>query len=505
MKIAIILVTLMQEIRRKDGKKGGDYLAFWNKIFQRGKSRADPPIYTGRVATSTSSYGEILSPYRSRTADILAELRRIPDEANAIDFLRKKVPDVSMALWNFVRLSNQGHKMEFFDINNRQNMLKEVEEEWREFAARVNEISNAGLDGLINILHTSAYLFGNQIVEVEVNEDRTDIVDVHVIDPRTITWKLEEREGRKVWVPYQYQGLKGEVSLEKANIFSVPTDPDINDPRGILLLAPALQPTDFQMQTMQDIAAVLHKQGWPRNDIAIDREAVAKTMPAEYKANPLKQIEWYNKIFDDIRRAFETQKPDSDYIHFDDVTVNMTQGANANRSLDVRAITETVDVQILNGLKELGIFAGRSQGKTETWSTVEFKIKVQGILAIQRGSKRLIEEIARLWLRVKGIQAIPVFTYNTIDWQSEMDKIDVKLKQQKFWAINMILKLCSPDKAAQEIIGAEKAYEQTYPEDRVRVSFSAGDGLHGDYDKRKDRLPEESLSRKKVSYLWQKG
>jgi hypothetical protein len=175
-------------------------LAFWNKIFQRGRSRADP-IPTGRKsATGINSHG-ILSPYRSRIADILAELRRIPDEANAIDFLRKKVPDVSMALWNFVRLSNQGHKMEFFDINNRQVMLKDIEEEWREFAARVNEISNAGLDGLVNILHASAYLYGNQIIEVEVNDQRTDIVDVHVIDPRTITWELEEREGRAVWIP----------------------------------------------------------------------------------------------------------------------------------------------------------------------------------------------------------------------------------------------------------------------------------------------------------------
>ena len=84
-------------------------MAFWNKIFQRGRSRADP-IPTGRKsATGINSHG-ILSPYRSRIADILGELRRIPDEANAIDFLRKKVPDVSMALWNFVRLSNQGHK-----------------------------------------------------------------------------------------------------------------------------------------------------------------------------------------------------------------------------------------------------------------------------------------------------------------------------------------------------------------------------------------------------------
>jgi len=119
------------------------------------------------------------------------------------------------------------------------------------------------------------------------------------------------------------------------------------------------------MQVLQDLQMVLHRQGWPRNDIAIDREAVAKTMPAEYKYNALKQLEWYEKIFTQIQKAFQNQKPDSDYIHFDDVTVNMTGGANANRSLDVRAVTETVDVQILNALKQLGTFANRHTGKTK--------------------------------------------------------------------------------------------------------------------------------------------
>jgi len=172
-------------------------MGFWKKLFGRGRnSRADPPIHTGRIADSTSSHAGSFSPYRSRTSDILAELRRIPDEANAIDFLRKKVPDVSMALWNFVRLSNQGHQMQFYDANNREKLLTGLEDEWRDFASRVNAISNAGLDGLINIIHTSAYLFGNQIIEVEVSDDRTDIVDVHVIDPRTITWELEERNGK---------------------------------------------------------------------------------------------------------------------------------------------------------------------------------------------------------------------------------------------------------------------------------------------------------------------
>ena len=473
-------------------------MSIWNKIFgRRSRSRADPPIRAGRMAEATTGYAGNLSPYRSRTASILKELRRIPDEANAIDFLRKKVPDVSMALWNFVRLSNQGHEMHFYDANNRQKLIKELEDEWREFASRINEISNAGLDGLINTLHTSAYLFGNQIIEVEVSEGLTDIVDVHVIDPRTIYWELEEREGKKVWIPYQNQAFKGRVSLEKANIFYVPTDPDINDPRGNLLLAPALQPTDFQMQTLQDLQAVLHRQGWPRNDIAVSRDSVANHMPAEYRVSAKKQHEWYTVIFEQIKDVFRNVKPDSDYVHYDDVTVNMTQGANANRSLDVRAVTETVDVQIMNALKQLGTFVNRHSGRTETYSTVEFSITVNGIKSIQRGSKRLIESIARLWLRVKGIQAIPVFSHNEIDYVSELQRMDIKLKNVELYAKAQACGWISPDRAAQEVMGEDKAYTEV-PTEQIRVSFGVTEDENADQHKHKDK---QAGFGKKVSYL----
>ena len=152
-------------------------MAFWN-WFARGRDRPDRTIPTGRMSAISNRWSKSLSPYRSRTADILGRLRLIRNEADAIDFLKKKTPDVGMAVWNFQRLSNQGHTMKFYAPGGEQEMV-DVEAEWKSFAARINKISNKGLDGLLDILHGSGYVFGNQIIEVEVNADRTDIVDVH--------------------------------------------------------------------------------------------------------------------------------------------------------------------------------------------------------------------------------------------------------------------------------------------------------------------------------------
>lgn len=438
-------------------------------IFKK-RPRAEPyNIQTGRIS-GDGNYYRTLSPFRSRTNDILADLRRIPDEAEAIEFASKKVPDMSIALWNFQRLSNQGHSMKFLDLKG--NTLTSVADDWREFASRINAISNSGLDGLIDIFHKNAFLKGLQMCEVEVNADLTDIVDVYPIDPQTVTWEQEDRDGRKVWVPYQFVGFK-KVDLSKGNIFYVPTDPDNEDPRGNLIMGASLQPIDYQLQSLQDMAAVLRRQGYPRADIEIDRESFIKSLPANIKNDPKKLEESLDKYFYHLRDIMRQLEPTDDYIHYNDTKINQGGSANPARSMDIRAFNEMTDTQVLSGLKQLSIFANRNTGVTESWGTVQFRIYCSGIASIQRGSKRLVEEIARLWLRIKGIQAIPVFTHNTIDWNSEEQRMNVNLMKQEFYAVAQLMGWIDADKAASEAMGVEKAIGER-PIAEVKVHFAMG-------------------------------
>jgi len=455
-------------------------MSFLSKLFSRRKDRADP-IPTGRrTAAGINRWGP-LSPYRSRSMDILKTLRSIPEESQAIDFLKRVSPDLSMAVWNFVRLANQGHQIAFYDINNPKDRLTDVEKKWNEeFAPRVYSLSNSGLDGLIDLLHQTALTKGAMMVEVDVLEDRTDIYDVYVIDPMTIEWEWEERDGRKVLIPYQQQDFK-KVSLEHANFFWNSIDCGIDDPRGTLSLTPALQSIDFQMQILTDLQAVLHHQGFPRQDFSLNRESAMDSAPSECRANPKKMGEYLQARWNEVVGYLRALSPDDDYVHWDDVTINTNQGANANRSLDVRAIDELVSVQVLNGLKQMGILTNRvgGIGETESWGSLTFLIFCQGITNIQRGSKRLIESVARLWCRVHGIQARPVFTHNVVNWENEEQRYKVKLMKQEFYAIAKYLGWIDNDTAAQEVMGVEKAISDMPPE-AIRVSFERGESPDAD-------------------------
>jgi hypothetical protein len=475
-------------------------MSLWDKvtsIFSR-KDRADP-IPTGRrTAAGIDRFG-VLSPYRSRTTDILQTLRRIPEESDAIEFLRRVTPDVSMAIWNFVRLANIGHEMEFYAPNS-ENRLTDVEKDWNEnFAPRVNAMSNAGLDGLIDILHRSAYERGAQAIEVEVNKDRTDIVDVHPIVPQTIEWEWVKRGSTKVLVPFQQQEFE-KVSLENANFFWIPCDPDIDDPRGTLTLTPVIQAMDFYMQILGSIQAILAHQGFPRYDMSMDLEKITSSMPPSVKCDEKKQREWLREYWEQIRSVMGSVKGTDDFIHYDDIAIELLEGANTSRSLDVRAITEMLDTQTLSGTKQLAIFMNRNQGVTESWGSVQFRIYCLGITSVQRGSKRLMEEVARLWLRVKGIQAEPKFTHHTIDWNSEEQRYRVKLMKQEFYAIAAHLGWITNDQAASEVMGVEKAASGMPPE-AIRVSFERGEVPQ---DETKEHVPSGLFRDGKLLHLRRK-
>lgn len=440
--------------------------------FRRGRN-ADRPLRPGRqTAVVDNTYGT-LSPYRSRTSNQLDTLRRIQDKAEAIEFLRHENPDVSMSIWNFIRLANLGHDMEFYGVGprNKGKRLMDVEGRWTEFAASVNSISNSGYDGLIDQLHLSAFTRGAQGVEVEVASSLDDVVDVHVIKPQSVEW--EYNKTLRVWEPFQWQGGK-KVSLLNANFYWVPTDPDIDDPRGNLVMGSVLQAVDFQMQVLSDLQKVIHNQGWPRYDIELDLDRILNSMPAAIKADPQKYRDWINARVAEVQEALRGLEPDDSFAHTNDVKMNK-MGANADKaSVDARAVGEIVDMQLMSGAKQMGIFLNRIVGSTETFSTVQFRIFVQGIKSIQRGSKRLSEEIARIWLRTQGIQAEPKFTHHVIDWQAEEDRVRVKLMWQQFYAIAQLLGWISPDEAAQKGADAAEAYGK--PSENIRASFAVTNG-----------------------------
>lgn len=424
-------------------------MAIWKK-----RAREPTKIPVGRISGTETTSGYI-SSYRNRTTNLLKRLRRTTDAAEAIRLLAREHPDMSMAVGNLIYLSNQGHTMEFSGPGGR---LTQAEEEWKKFCKRVYADSAAGLDGLVNTLHKSSFTRSGMAFEVVVEQSGRDIEDVYPIDPMSIHWEAENRNGRHVFVPYQYDhGRK--IDLSKGNFFWIPFDPDVGSPRGNLMLQSAIQAIDHQMELYQNLNTVLYRIGTPRYDVKIDTQRVADYAPPEARSTPEKLMEYLRKTIDHVREQFRAIGPENDLVHSDDAVIDVVGGGAGMNGVDARSFKEIADTEVLNGTQMLGVLMNRYDSKTNALSSTEFQIMVNKIDARRRDSKRAVEAIADIWLRVHGYNAAATFTHNPIEWETMIDKYTALLKRQEYYRRGEEYGWIGPDEAAGAVMGAAQAHD----------------------------------------------
>ncbi|WP_248314801.1 hypothetical protein, partial [Staphylococcus aureus] len=106
-----------------------------------------------------------------------------------IKAIRDVNPDAALALWNFLRLSNQGHEVTCYLPNGEvdERATKYLNDE---LAPRVGKLYRGGMDMLVNVLNLSTYTYGANALEVELNEGLNEVVDFHVVPPTILEFRI---------------------------------------------------------------------------------------------------------------------------------------------------------------------------------------------------------------------------------------------------------------------------------------------------------------------------
>ena len=298
------------------------------------------------------------------------------------------------------------------------------------------------------------------MVEVVVdNKGDNTFSGIYIIDPRTIEWKLEQRDGVETWVPYQdQQGNK--VDLTKGNVFWVIANPDISKPNGPYLLESAVPAVDYKLQTIKDSSAVLRRQGYPYNVFTISKEKVVNSLPASQRNDKKAVNEAIENAVNLASSVAVNREPTQDIVVTDDIEVNRNSNSSAGSSIDTRAWFDTIDIQMLNGCKTLGFLMNRASGQTESWGTVQMKIITDMVKSFQQKSKRLIEDIGAIWLQLNGYQGTFKLTHKPLEYQSEIQKWDAQNKKDEHYKTAEDQGWINIDEAAQGAIGSNKATGQ---------------------------------------------
>lgn len=391
----------------------------------------------------------------SQASALLDDLRNQTDVGEQIEVIAAKDPDVSQAVWSFQRLCMQGINIEIRDLNGQR--LPDAEELFNYQCRFWNRLGEDGLDGLIDNLHKTGLLYNIMMIEAVVSSPNENTFSgIYIIDPRTVEFQLEERDGVEQWIPYQDQDGK-KVDLTQGNVFWVSVNTDITTPTGPYLLESAIPAVDYKLQTIRDSSAVLRRQGYPYNIYSINKERVVNSLPASQQNDPDKVKKAIQEAVDLASSVAVNREPTQDIVVTDDIEVNRSSNLSASTSVDIRAWLEPIDVQMLNGCKTLGILMNRNSGSTESWGTVQMKVITDMVKSFQRKSKRLIEQVGAMWLQLNGYQGTLTVTHKALEYLSEQQMWTAQMQKDNHYKLAEEQGWISTDEAAQGALGKDKA------------------------------------------------
>lgn len=373
--------------------------------------------------------------------------------AQLLSILGDISPDVSRALWDFLRLFNPGWELVVRMPGRDDQHLP------GQYAAEAIMTMLSSLYGTVDVIHgrmaMSMFMRGALLTELVLGPNGRDVIDLVVPDPTTVRFKRVIDPDRGTVDKLGQWQTTGFVDLsERVTIGYVPVDPAPGSPYGRPMVSPALFSSLFLLGVLHDLRRVLSQQGYPRIDVEIDLEQLAKEAPVSVKGDAIKWRDWVQRVFDEVRNVYASLEPDDAYIHTSAVKVNKPIGtANASSLGAVPSIIEIIERWTVRALKTMPVLMGTRQGNTETQANREWEIMTAGFKSIQHYAEATWERQLTLGLRAQGIQAEVQFRYAELR-ASEMDR-DAKTEQTLI--MNELLKVLygwqDNDAAALKITG----------------------------------------------------
>ena len=420
------------------------------------KKKNERSISTKQISVLPYSERNIFLDNR-KTIDLLKEIIRARTKFDAVSIIIDKTPDGKMAFNTYLRLANQGIKVELHNATTGK-VVKKYDRELREFTKNIGKNNSAGLDGLLDQLHASAISRTGMAVEVVVNEDATDVDEVVIIDPATIT-NFEWLPNKKRYAAYQTNITGQKIDLYEGNFFWVPHQPKPGRPDGTMQFEPAIATITEYYQLLQDSMVVLNRIGYPRYKCEIDRAALLESATPSQKSTAEQQQKLFQDVFNQVEEQMRKMGKDNDLVTFDSNKVEVLGGGVNGSGIDVRAWFEVLEPLVVNSFQLTPVLMGRLSSGSYSLGTAEYKIVRDTVDTMRRASKRIIEEIINMWARVKGYNVRATVTHNPIDWQTEKDKLEVELMKVEKARRAEEYRWLNHDEAAQMAIGADKASE----------------------------------------------
>ncbi|RIK20641.1 MAG: hypothetical protein DCC51_07215 [Anaerolineae bacterium] len=296
-------------------------------------------------------------------------------------------PEVSGALWHFIRFCNPGWEARALRPGSRE----EDKEGQARLDAFIDELNrqHGAVDVVWNMFFMTAFMRGALFGELIADRAGRVPLDLVAIDPRAAEFAIQNDVDRgPVWRLGQVRDNKF-VAIDVPTVQYVPVDPvPGKPPYGRSLVTPAVFSALFLLSLLHDLRRVVAQQGYPRLDLEVDLGKLQESMPESIDDDPDKQLEWVEKVIGQIAEMYEQLQPDDAYVHTDVVKVNRPVGAVDASSLGaVDALIRAVERMAIRGLKTMPLLMG-SNGVADAGHAGGGGVSVRGAAGVGDVARR---------------------------------------------------------------------------------------------------------------------
>jgi hypothetical protein len=328
--------------------------------------------------------------------------------------LAEASPEVSRALWDFLRVCNPGWTCTAFRagtlewVNGKPTgtPYKRGQDAVKALHRQIDSRPHSSLNTVIGKLFFNAYLRGAMFAECILDADARTPLDIVVPDAATARFmRSVDPVYGDIWTLGQFQ-IATFVPLTRPTIMYLPIDPAPGIPYGRSPAAPAIFASLFLLGLLHDVRRVVAQQGYPRLDISIDLEKLRQSMPAQIVADPKKWLAWVQQTTDTVKEAFYRLKPDQAFVHSHVVTVNRPVGALDTGSLGaVPGLIEALERMLARALKTMPLLMGNNGMQGEANSNRQWEIEIAGIRAVQDLGQSILNSLYEVALEAQGVAA----------------------------------------------------------------------------------------------------
>lgn len=328
------------------------------------------------------------------------------------EYLADISPEVSRALWEFLRACNAGREIKAYTPgSDRRTPDARAQDALDAFCRRLDALYGT-IDVQINRLFLALFMRGAICSELVLDAAGRAPVDLAVIDPAVVRARRVTDPVRGRIFEYGQMQDGAWVAFDRPTISYIPVDPLPGSPYGRPPVAPALFLALFLIGLLHDLRRVIAQQGYPRYDIEIVLDEALKQMPPAAKSSPAVQEQWLSSLVGTIADYYAALEPDSAFTHTSAVKLNRPISAVDTESLGgVGPMIEALERMAVRALKVAPFMLGLSESNTETQANRQAEAHYQGVRAIQHLVENQLGHLLTLALQAQGIVADVVVAF----------------------------------------------------------------------------------------------